>query len=345
MDDKLKNLILNEPALSNGLIDFSVRLRLARNISKYPFPHQLDEKQAENIVMEVIKALDRVFDCTYFVIKMRDTNRLMRELMVERHIISPEFAEDGFGKTLIWFVESGMRILVNEEDHLRISCYGEVRNVRKLWEDIDIFDTNLAKELKFAFDKEFGYLTSCPTNLGPGLRISSIMFLPSLKATRKINNIFELIYRLGCVIRGFYGEGSSNFANFYQISSGSVLGKTEKEVCENFETIISVIRQQEINAIAGVNVSTVKRNIKIFMDRIASCASGITLNQAINGISLLLFGKKLGIIQVEENILKRLIYKIMPASLSLEAKRRLEPEEQDAIRLQMLGNILRGVYV
>ncbi|MCM8764465.1 MAG: hypothetical protein NC830_03775, partial [Candidatus Omnitrophica bacterium] len=233
----------------------------------------------------------------------------------------------------------------NEEDHLRISCYGEVRNVKKLWEAIDIFDTNLAEELKFAFDKEFGYLTSCPTNLGPGLRVSSIMFLPSLKATRKINNIFDLIYRLGCVIRGFYGEGSPNFANLYQIASGSILGKTEEEVCENFEAIISVIRQQEINAATGVNGSIIKRNMKIFMDRIASCTSGISLNQAINGISLLLFGKKLGIIQVEENILKRLIYKIMPASLKLEAGRHLEPEEQDAMRLQMLGNILRGVYV
>ncbi|MCM8764774.1 MAG: hypothetical protein NC830_05400, partial [Candidatus Omnitrophica bacterium] len=114
MDDKLKDLILNEPMLSDGTFDFPIRIRLARNISKYPFPHQLNEKQADNVVMDVIKALDRVVDGSYFVIKMRDTNRLMRDLMVERHIISPEFAEDGFGKALIWFFESGLRILVNE---------------------------------------------------------------------------------------------------------------------------------------------------------------------------------------------------------------------------------------
>ncbi|MCM8789266.1 MAG: hypothetical protein NC907_05705 [Candidatus Omnitrophica bacterium] len=341
----MKDLILNEPMLSDGPLDFPVRLRLARNISKYPFPHQLNKKQAEKVVMEVIDALHKVCDGTYLVIHMHDTDKLTRDLMVERHIISPEFADDGFGKSLIWFPESGLRILVNEEDHMRISYCGEGRNLKKLWKELDVFETSLAEELNFAFDKEFGYLTSCPTNLGSGLRISTIMFLPSLRVTRKINTIFDLISGLGFIIRGFYGEGSPSFANFYQIASGSVLGKTEKEICGNFEAVVSVIKQQEINAADRVNISIIKRNIRIFIDRISTGASGISFNHAINGLSLLLFGKKLGIIQIEENILKRLIYKIMPASLKFEAGGDLKREEQDFMRCRVLGHMLRGVYV
>ncbi|MCM8825139.1 MAG: ATP--guanido phosphotransferase [Candidatus Omnitrophica bacterium] len=345
MDEKLKNLIISEPVLSDETFDFPVRIRLARNISEYPFPHQLTEKQAQIVVSEVISALEKTCTDSYIVINMKEIDRLTRELMVERHIISPEFAEDGFGKALIWFVESGLRILVNEEDHLRISCYGDVRNLKKLWKELDVFDTNLSRELKFAFDKEFGYLTSCPTNLGPGLRISLIMFLPALKATRSAGNIFNLVCRLGCIIRGFYGEGSPSFAGFYQIASGNVLGKTEKEVCRNFEAVISLIKKQEINAEAHVNVSNVKRGIRIFMDRISSANSVISFDHAINGLSLLLFGKKLGIIQIDEKMVKRLIYKIMPASMKFEAECDLNRQKQDLMRCQILSHVLRGVYV
>lgn len=346
MADKLLDLILEEPFLLDGSVIFTTRMRIARNIKKYPFPHQMSEKQAEKLVEEVIDTVNEVINDTCLVIYMVETEGIVRRLMLERHIISSEFAEDGFGKTLIWLPSSGLRILVNEEDHLRICYYRPCKNSTNVLGILDGFDDKLSEKLEYAFDREFGYLTSCPTNLGSGLRVSSIAFLPALKATGRIKKIFDTVYRLGYIIRGFYGEGSSSIANFYQIASGNVLGKTENEICESFDAVIGAIEQQETESITLVNVASVRRNIKIFMDKIFDNTSkGISLEQAMNGISLLLFGKKLGIIPMEEYLLRRLIYRIMPASLQIEAGMHLKEECEKILRLKLLEKELGSVYV
>ncbi len=241
-------MILREPEFFDDDVLFTARLRIARNIRNYPFPHQMTQKQAEKMVCEIVDSIAGISDEPVLVIPILETDRLMRELMVERHIISVEFAEDGFGKALIWFPFSGIRILVNEEDHLRISIHTGMRSPEEMWEILDTFDDRLSEKLEYAFDREFGYLTSCPTNLGSGLRVSSIFFLPSMKAVKKLNNIFDLLSKLGCFIRGFYGEGTSFIGNFYQISTGNVLGKKEKEICEDFSAIIHAIKNQELDA-------------------------------------------------------------------------------------------------
>ncbi len=345
MDDKLLNLILDEPFLLDRGVTFTRRLRIARNIKKYPFPHQMSEKQAERLVEEVIDTVSSFIDDNCLISHMVETDRLIRSLMVERHIISPEFAEDGFGKTLIWLPSCGLRILVNEEDHLRICFYKQRDNSSGDWDLLDIFDNRLSERIEYAFDREFGFLTSCPTNLGTALRISSIAFLPALKMTGRINRIFDTVFRLGFIIRGFYGEGSPSIANFYQIASGNALGKTEDEICENFEAVMFAIEQQETESLSDVNVASIKRKIKIFMDRVFGNASGISFEQAISGIAMLLFGKKLGIIQMEESSLRRLVYKIMPVSLQIEAGAHLKEEDQKMARTRMLQKELGRVYV
>ncbi|MCM8817194.1 MAG: hypothetical protein NC913_06770, partial [Candidatus Omnitrophica bacterium] len=181
MSERLINLILDEPIFLDRAFVFTTRARIARNIKKYPFPHQMDEKQAEKLVQDVVDAISSFINDWYLIVPMAKTDRMVRHLMVERHIISHEFAEDGFGKTLIWLPSLGLRILVNEEDHLRICCYKPYKDSFSIWKILDSFDDKLSEKLEYAFDREFGYLTSCPTNLGSGLRVSSIAFLPALK--------------------------------------------------------------------------------------------------------------------------------------------------------------------
>ncbi|MCX7706020.1 MAG: ATP--guanido phosphotransferase [bacterium] len=343
--DMLLDLIHNEPFFLNKSAIFTRRMRLARNLRKYPFPHQMNERQAKKLVDDVVDAVSGLTDETCLVIRMDSIDRLIRRLMVERHIISPEFAEDGFGKTLIWLPSYGLRILVNEEDHLRICCYKQDDNSKNVWNVLNNFDNKLSEKLEYAFDREFGYLTSCLTNLGSALRISSIMFLPSLRITGRIKKIFDIVGKLGCVIRGFYGEGSSAIADFYQITSGNVLGKTESEICESFDAVTGAIEQKENESQAYVNISSVKRKLKIFLDKIFSHNAGISYEQAISGISMLLFGKNLGIIQVEENFLKRLVYQIAPVSLQIKAAKHLKEEEEKIMRLKIMKKQLREIYV
>ncbi len=337
--------LFDEPVIDENPVVFTTRLRIARNLENYVFPHHLSEKDAEYLVNEVIDAI-KDFHRTPFVIPMSETDALIREFFVERHIISPEFAESGFGKVLILFPETGLRILVNEEDHLRICICDKNEDLEKMWNTLDRFDDILSEKLHYAFDSEFGYLTSCPTNVGPALRASALLFIPALKTTKKIKEIFDMILKRGCVIRGFYGEGSASMGNLYQIATGPALGEKELDICRSMSSIIGAVKQQEFLAMRKVSVRRVMDRIRMFFDWIYdSTTSGIDSRQAIKGISLLLFGKNLGIIQREGKLLKRLIYRVLPASIQIEAGGALRPEERDAFRLQLLREKLRSIYV
>ena len=94
----------------------------------------------------------------------------------------------------------------------------------------DAVDDLLENELPYAFDEDFGYLTSCPSNTGTGMRASVMMHLPALTITKQIERIIPAISRLGMVVRGSYGEGSEAPGNVYQVSNQTTLGKTEKEI-------------------------------------------------------------------------------------------------------------------
>ncbi|MGC8804449.1 MAG: hypothetical protein ACP5QD_00715 [Candidatus Ratteibacteria bacterium] len=345
MDKQLKNLVLREPVLSEESTCFTARLRLARNIKKYPFPHQMDEKQAMHLAREVIDVSADIADETPVIISMTDTDYLTKNVLIERHIISPEMAEHGFGKILIWFPQMRLRIFVNEEDHLRISVYGGNENFYNLWNTLNHVDNILSRHFDYAFDREFGYLTCCPTNVGPALRVSSLIFLPALKMTGKIKLVFGVISQIGCVIRGFYGEGSRSIADVYQIATGPALGKQEIELCRDFESVSRTIRKHELMSMRMIDRVAIKRKIVRFLNRIFENEKGISSSNSIKGLSLLLFGKNLGIINMNGITLKKLFYRILPASLQLEAEIEMDAVQRDIFRLNILRDELRNVYV
>ncbi|HBE00611.1 MAG TPA: ATP--guanido phosphotransferase, partial [Gemmatimonadetes bacterium] len=63
-------------------------------------------------------------------------------------------------------------------------------------------------ELPYAYHPEFGFLTSCPTNVGSGLRASVFMHLPGLVLTKEIAKVLQGLGQVGLTFRGLYGEGS-----------------------------------------------------------------------------------------------------------------------------------------
>ena len=93
-----------------------------------------------------------------------------------------------------------------------------VCNLSEALQLANVLDDWIEEEIDYAFDEERGYLTSCPTNVGTGLRASVMMHLPGLVLTQQINRIIPAINQLGLVVRGIYGEGSRSarkyFSNF-----------------------------------------------------------------------------------------------------------------------------------
>src|SRR2546427_9845922 len=90
----------------------------------------------------------------------------------------------------------------------------------------------------FAFHPEFGYLTSCPTNAGTGLRASVLIHLPGLVLTKEIGKVLQGLSQVGLTFRGLYGEGSEVVGNFFQLSNQTTLGKSEEELLDHLGKIV-----------------------------------------------------------------------------------------------------------
>ena len=136
---------------------------------------------------------------------------------MEERLISPEFANKREGAGLLLSKDKSIAIMLNEEDHLRIQTFEKGYALDKAFKRAVETETALDNELKFAYSKELGYLTHCPTNLGTGMRASVLVHLPALTDSGIINKTLSLISQYGFAVRGIYGEGTRSEGGLYQI--------------------------------------------------------------------------------------------------------------------------------
>lgn len=199
----------------------SSRVRLARNIKGYPF--RLTEQQHSEIADKIFAALKEnptigpEFDKKQIIPRSTEASQL-----VEEHLISPELAQNG--GWLIVSKDSGVSIMVGEEDHLRLQVIGTGLCPKECLETANHVASLIEAALPFAYDERLGYLTACPTNIGTGLRASIMLASADADRNRADGPHHWLRGRRGCAVRGTYGEGSQAVGGFYQVSNQVTLG-------------------------------------------------------------------------------------------------------------------------
>ena len=109
----------------------------------------------------------------------------------------------------------------------RSSAASDVYKRQEIASDIDDI---LEQSLEYAYSENWGYLTSCPTNVGTGMRASVMVHLPALNITGNMNKILQTVAHIGLTIRGLYGEGTEIVGNIFQISNQITLGRAEEEI-------------------------------------------------------------------------------------------------------------------
>ncbi len=236
---------------SGSLADvvISSRVRLARNLRDVPFPHLLEETQAKDVEDRVFRAIsDLNAKGTWgelLGIDLALESPLDRLVLVEKHLMSPQHAETGYGKGLATRRDERVSIMVNEEDHLRIQCLYSGLELDEAWITASGTDDLLDERLDFAYDETVGFLTACPTNAGTGLRASVMVHLPALAMGDEVSRVLAAVNKLGLVVRGIYGEGSEAKGNVFQISNQITLGQTEKEIIENLSLVAKQVVAEE----------------------------------------------------------------------------------------------------
>src|SRR5699024_3538691 len=117
--------------------------------------------------------------------------------------------------------------------------------LNKTLESILKVDDWLEDKIDFAFEEKFGFLTSCPSNVGTGLRASVMLHLPALSHAKKMQKIISIIHQWGFVVRGFFGEGSQSLGHLYQVSNQVTLGRTEEEIISDLNRIVRMLIEKE----------------------------------------------------------------------------------------------------
>ena len=231
-------------------IVISSRVRLARNIRDIPFPSLASDDQRKKVLQvieEILEGSDEHFSDLQ-VLNLESLPAVFRQVLVEKHLISPLMACENSCSALILRRDEVVSIMVNEEDHLRVQCLLPGLQLERAWKEASLYDDFLEKQMNYAFHEELGYLTACPTNVGTGLRASVMLHLPALVLTRQINRILSAVNQVGLAVRGIYGEGTEFTGNIFQISNQITLGQSEEEIWQNLYGVTRQLINQEKKA-------------------------------------------------------------------------------------------------
>lgn len=329
--------------MDNNIV-ISTRVRLARNLKDYPFPCKLNVQGMNEINSKVKEALingNSAIAKDFQYIDFDNMTDTMKVSLVEKHLVSPEFISNTQGRALLLLNNGTVGIMLNEEDHIRLQVIEKGFCLDKAYDLADKIDTLLDERLNFAYDKNLGYLTQCPTNLGTGMRASVMLHLPALKKSGAMNMLAGNLSKLGLTIRGAYGEGSSPEGAVYQLSNQISLGISEKSALENLKNITEQLVSQEVKQRETLLKSIDTKDTVMRSLGILKSAYVMTHKEAVGLLSNVRFGICAGIIDnISIDTVNDLLTEIQPATLMTILKEQLSPEQRDVKRAEYIRNTL-----
>lgn len=325
----------------------SSRIRLARNLMNYPFPHKLNAAASAQAAREISKnliAYGKSMQNEFLEVNMNEMNEQEKQSLVEKHLISDDLTKGGITREALILRDESISIMINEEDHIRIQVMEAGMNLEKAYEKAREIAIYLEQTMQIGYHEKYGFTTTCPTNTGTGLRASVMMHLPVLVMTGKIGAIVENIRKMGYSVRGYYGENSNSFGNVFQISNQITLGLNEEELISDIKKLIQQIMEQE----RSLRKHLYEKNSVFIEDKvfrslgILQNARILTSDEAVKLISDIRFGVALGIIEgIKEENLNRIMAAIGPASVQKAAGKVMEPAERDKTRAFVVRNLLK----
>ena len=322
----------------------SSRIRLARNLENHCFPGWASEEENHAVWLQLQSIFDG-FETPFISFSMADAEKIDKDILFERHLISNELARQDDSCGVFVSLDECLSIMVNEEDHIRIQSLQPGLNLQRAWKAADKMDDLLEEKLSYAFSSRLGYLTSCPSNVGTGMRASVMLHLPGLVLMDEMSPVINGISKIGLAVRGMWGEGSDAAGNMFQISNQITLGRKETDIIGHIEQIVLELIDHELNA----RQRLMETKALLVEDHVAravgllSQARLMSSAEALNLLSALRLGLDLGILdRVSPRELDTLFISIQPAHLQKLENLDLDADSRDAVRATMLRDYMEN---
>ena len=318
----------------------STRVRFARNLKETPFPARLDEAGRVKVFEAIRTALaerDRTF------VDFGEVSPVVKNAYVQTHLASAALAECGKGSGLALSKDGKVAVMINEEDHVRLQTIYPGKAIRAAFETALDWESFLESRLAVANREPYGYLTSCPTNLGSAMRISAMMHLPALQATRRISALSKALSSAGITVRGMFGEGSRADGCIYQLSNQSSRESTPEEIVASFEKVLERVELEETKAREALldgNRLAVKDEICRALGAMRY-SRRMPYSEFLTLYSRVRFGREIGL---EETAgirgLDRLLIELSPAPMILRQADLADETSRDSERSRILREAL-----
>ena len=338
-----KKLLLQHSAWmteTDSPVVISSRVRLARNLEDFPFPHVLSQENAQQVEQTLSKVLTdiKVNEDSLLYMSLTELNKVEQQVLIEKHLISPSLAGSTGARGVALAQDHRYAVMINEEDHLRVQVLlpgNQLLETHRLATELDDF---LEAKLNFAYRESQGYLTACPTNVGTGLRASVMVHLPGLVITKQVQQVLGAVTRLGLAVRGLYGEGSQAFGHMFQVSNQITLGKSEEDILTHLNAVTGQIVEHELQA-----RERLKLQMPMLLEDKVWRARGTLQNarllsseDAMHLLSHDRLGSDMGLLPKIKDCFATLIVDTRPGCLQYILDRELDPSQRDEERARLI---------
>merc|ERR1712002_91525 len=240
----------------------STRIRVGRNIDGFGLSPGITKQQRIDVEKHMSNALTKLTgDLAGKYYPLTGMDEKVRQQLVDDHFLfmSGDRNLTVAGMERDWPEGRGIfhndaktfLVWVNEEDQLRIISMqmgGDVKGVfERLCRGIKGVGDSVKKESgkDFCLDAKYGYIHSCPTNLGTGMRASVHVDLPGW-TKYSIDKLKARCEELHLQPRGTRGESGGQTGHTYDISNKHRLGYSEVELVQKMIDGVNTLYAEDV---------------------------------------------------------------------------------------------------
>lgn len=309
----------------------ATNVKLIRNLSKFFFPGKLSmetRKQVRGLLKNGLTS-SPLLDKPQFLYAEKLTPA-QKEFLFEHFLCTEGFHQAHQGDGFVIDHSSSFLGVVNVQDHLQLQlldCKGEIEAA---WNKLLKMEIELGKELSFAFNDRFGFLTADPSHCGTGLLLHLFVQLPAMIHSGRLQEVLSRKHLEGIGVMGLQGEPDHLIGDIVVLYNTATLGLTEEDIVTKARSILTILYMEEKSALAALR-SQPPQTIKDAVSRaygLLKYSYQIETTEALNALSLLKLGFNLEWVGgTSLNQLNSLFFACRRGHLQLQAKAELDQKE------------------
>ena len=247
----------------------SSRVRTGRSIRGYRLPpvcNRAERTAVEDIVTDALNTLDGSFKGVYYPLTgmtERDQEQLIEDHFLFDKPVSPLLIASGMARDWpqgrgIWHNdEKTFLVWINEEDHTRVISMEKGGNMKRVFQRFceglqKVEEVIKQKGHEFMWNEHLGFILTCPSNLGTGLRGGVHVKIPLISKHEKFEAILKAM-RLQK--RGTGGVDTASTDGTFDISNADRLGFSEVQLVQAVVDGVDLLVKMEKALMAGKGIN------------------------------------------------------------------------------------------